>query len=293
MLGGEGGDQMNHSEGTFSGFGGLELYWQCWRPEGESRAVLAIVHGGGEHSGRYGNVVEWFVPKGYAVYALDHRGHGRSPGPRGYINDWAEFRQDVKAFLELVHDEEPGQAVFLLGHSLGGLIVLEYVLHYPEGLAGLIASGPLLAPVGLSPFLLALAKALSGILPRLTLPTGLDATAISRDSTVVEAYVDDPLVHGLGTPRLATQLTRAVEWTQAHAAEMRVPCLIVHGSADRLAPPEGSHIFYENMTLGDKDRQVYEGYYHEVFNEVGKEQVLAAVETWIQQHLLLPGSAGD
>jgi len=276
---------MNHSENTFSGFKGLKLYYQCWRPEGEPRTTLAIVHGFGEHSGRYGNVVDWFVPKGYAVYAFDLRGHGRSPGPRGYVSRWAVFREDVKAFLELVHEQEPGQAVFLLGHSMGGLIVLEYALHYPEGLTGVIASGPLLAQANMSPSLVTLSKVLSGVLPWLTLDTKLDATSISRDPAVVEAYVNDPLVHSLGTPRLGTELTRAIEWTQAHAAEMRVPCLIVHGSADRLVPPEGSRIFYESMTLADKERQTYEGYYHEVFNDVGKEQVLAAAEAWIERRL--------
>ncbi|MDY6874723.1 MAG: alpha/beta hydrolase [Chloroflexota bacterium] len=275
---------MGHKESTFSGFGGLELYYQCWRPEVEPRAALAVVHGFGEHSGRYGNVVDWFVPRGCAVYAFDLRGHGRSPGPRGYINEWAEFREDVKSFLELVHEQEPERPVFLLGHSMGGLIVLEYVLHHPEGLIGVIASGPALE-VGISPFLMALSKVLSGVLPRLTLGTKLDATTISRDAAVVEAYVSDPLVHSLGTPRLSTELTRATEWTQAHAAEMRIPCLIVHGSADRLVPPEGSRIFYENVTFADKERQAYEGYYHEVFNDVGKERVLADVEAWIERHL--------
>jgi alpha-beta hydrolase superfamily lysophospholipase len=279
---------VNHNENTFSGFGGLELYYQRWRPEGEPKATLAIVHGFGEHSGRYGNVVDWFVPKGYAVYAFDLRGHGRSPGPRGYINEWAEFRGDVRSFLELVREQEPGQVVSLLGHSMGGLIVLEYVLHHPEGLAGVIASGPLLAQAGVSPLLMALSKVLSGVLPRLTLNTKLDATSISRDPAVVEAYVNDPLVHSLGTPRLSTELTQATEWTQAHAAEMEIPCLIVHGSADRLCPPEGSRVFYENITLGDKERQVYENYYHEVFNEVGKERVLADVEAWVEHHLPRP-----
>ncbi len=279
---------MNHNEGTFSGCGGLELYYQRWRPEGELKAAVAIVHGFGEHSGRYSNVVDWFVPKGYAIYAFDLRGHGRSPGPRGYVNRWADLRGDVKSFLELVHEQEPAQAVFLLGHSMGGLIVLEYVLHYPGGLVGVIGSGPVLAQVGISPFLMTMSKILSGILPRLTLNTKLDATTISRDPAVVEAYVNDPLVHSLGTPRLGTELTRAIEWTQAHAAEMRVPCLIVHGSADRLAPPEGSRLFYENVTLSDKERQVYEDYYHEVFNDVGKERVLAAVEAWVEHHLPRP-----
>ncbi|MBU0704233.1 MAG: lysophospholipase [Chloroflexi bacterium] len=279
---------MKHEEGTFNGYEGLELYYQRWRPEGEPKAVLPIVHGFGEHSGRYGNVVDWFAPKGYAVYSFDLRGHGRSPGPRGYINEWAEFRGDVQAFLELVREQEPGRPLFLLGHSMGGLIVLEYALRHPEGLTGVIASGPLLAQAGIPPFLIMMSKVLSRVMPRFTLNTGLDATSISRDPAVVEAYVNDPLVHSLGTPRLSTEITAAYEWTQAHGAEMRVPCLIVHGSADKLVPPEGSRIFYESMTLADKERQAYEGYYHEVFNDVGKERVLAAVETWVERYLSHP-----
>ncbi len=276
---------MRQEEGTFAGHGGLELFYQRWLPEGEHEAVLAIVHGFGEHSGRYGNVVNWFVPKGYAAYGFDLRGHGRSPGPRGYINEWAEYRADVRLFLELVHAQEPERPVFLLGHSMGGLIVLEYALHYPEGLSGVIASGPVLAQAGVSPLLMLVSRLLSRVSPRLTLNTKLDAAAISRAPAVVEAYVNDPLVHSLGTPRLGTELTRAVEWTQAHAAEFQVPCLILHGSADRLAPPEGSRAFYEKMTLADKERQVYEGYFHEVYNDLGKEKPLAAVEAWVERHL--------
>lgn len=280
---------MEHSEGTFSGCGGLELYYQRWRPEGEPKAALPIVHGFGEHSGRYSNVVDWFVPKGYAVYAFDLRGHGRSPGQRGYINRWAEFREDFKAFVGLVREQEPGQTLFPLRHSFGGPIVLEYVLRYPEGLAGVIASAPDLGEVGISPFLITLSRILSRIWPRFTMDTKLDAAALSRDPEVVKAYREDPLVHSMGTARLGTERTAAIEWTQAHAAEMEVPCLIVHGGADRLVSPEGSRVFYENMTLADKERQVYEGYYHEVFNDVGKERVLAAVEAWIEHHLPCPG----
>ena len=276
---------MDHTEGTFDGFEGLELYYQRWRPDGESKAVLAVVHGFGEHSGRYGNVVDCFAPKGYAVYSFDHRGHGRSPGPRGFINSFTEFRGDVKAFLEFIHEQEPNRPVFLLGHSMGGLVVLEYVLHHPEGLVGVIASGPLLAQPPISPLLAGLSKVLSSILPRLSLAAGLDTTALSRDEAVVQAYENDPLVHGLGTPRMATELTKAFEWTHAHAADLSIPCLIVHGSADRLTPPEGSRIFYENVTFGDKERKVYEDYYHEVFNDVGKEQVLADVEAWVERRL--------
>jgi len=277
--------EMNHSEGTFEGFGGLPLYYQRWRPEGEPKAVLAIVHGFGEHSGRYTHVVNHLVPQGYAIYGFDLRGHGRSPGQRSYINRWAEFREDVRAFLTFVQGQEPGRPLFLLGHSMGGLIVLEYVLHDPEGLQGVIASGPALAQVGVSPFLMALSRLLSRIWPRFTIETKLDATAISRDPAVVEAYVNDPLVHSVGTARLGAEMTAAMEWVNAHAAELRVPLLILHGGADRLVPPEASRAFFERVALEDKTRHEYEGYYHEPHNDVGWERPLADLEAWLEEHL--------
>jgi alpha-beta hydrolase superfamily lysophospholipase len=273
-----------HFEATFKGHGDLELYYQCWQPVTRPKAIVAVVHGHGEHSGRYNNVVDWFVPKGYAVYAFDLRGHGRSPGKRGYIESFAEYRNDAAAFLDLVRSEEPNSKVFLLGHSQGGLIALNYVLHDGAGLAGVVASGPVLSPPGISPLLIQLSKVLSSVWPGLSLATGMDTTALSRDPAVVEAYVNDPLVHAKGTPRLGAETLVAVDWTQAHAAEMALPCLIVHGSDDRLCPPEGSQRFYESVTFADIERVEYEGYYHEVFNEPGKEKVLADVEAWVQRH---------
>ncbi|MGQ9709616.1 MAG: lysophospholipase [Anaerolineae bacterium] len=276
---------MEHSEGTFSGYGGLPLYYQCWRPEGGPRAVLVIVHGFGEHSGRYMNVVNHLVPKGYAVYALDHRGHGCSPGPRGHINSWEEFREDVRAFIRKVAETEPGLPVFLMGHSMGGLIVLEYALHYPEGLKGVIASGPALAQVGISPALMVIARALSRIWPRFAMNTGLDATSISRDPEVVSAYQADPLVHSVGTARLGTEMTRAMLWTHEHAREWQLPLLILHGGADRLVPPEGSRRFFENVPIADKERIEYEGGYHEPHNDIHRAQVLTDLERWLERHL--------
>jgi alpha-beta hydrolase superfamily lysophospholipase len=277
--------KMNHAEGTLEGYGGTELYYQRWRPEEGPRAALAVVHGFGEHSGRYGNVVDWFVPRGYAVYAFDLRGHGRSQGQRGQVDSWAEMRGDVRAFLDLVHQQEPDLPVFLVGHSVGGLIALNYVLHHPEGLEGVVASGPLLSQWPVPSVLLLVARILSNLLPRFAMKNELDATALSRDTAVVEAYVNDPLVHDQGTPRMATEMLAAIDWTQAHAAEMALPCLIVHGGADRIAGPEASRTFFGNVTIADKERIEYDGYYHEVFNELGKEQVLADVEAWVERHL--------
>jgi len=276
---------MDHLEGTFQGFGGLELYYQRWRPEGEPKAVLAIVHGFGEHSGRYDNVVNWLVPKGYAIYAFDLRGHGRSPGQRSYINRWAEYREDVRAFLTFVQEQEPGRPLFLMGHSMGGLIVLEYTLHYPEGLQGVIGSGPALAQTGVSPLLMALGRFLSRIWPRFTLETNLDATTISRDPAVVEAYVNDPLVHSVATARLGEEMSKAMAWVNDHAADLRVPLLILQGGADRLVSPEASRAFFERVASEDKTFHEYEGYYHEPHNDVGKERPLADLEAWLEEHL--------
>ncbi|HIE38300.1 MAG TPA: alpha/beta hydrolase [Anaerolineales bacterium] len=276
---------MEHSEGTFQGAGGLELYYQRWRPEREPRAVLAIVHGFGEHSGRYTNVVNHLVGQGYAIYGFDHRGHGQSPGQRGYIHEWGEFREDVRAFLRMVGEGESGRPLFLMGHSLGGLIVLEYALRHPEGLRGVIASGPALGQVGISPILLSLSRILSRVWPRLSMDTGLDATAISRDPAVVRAYQEDPLVHSKGTPRLGTEMTKAIEWVQAHAADLRLPLLILQGEADRLVPPEAGRAFFEKVTFPDKEWRGYEGGYHEPHNDITRDQALSDLTGWLERHL--------
>ncbi len=274
-------------EGTFTTPDGLALYFCAWRPQAPERprAVIAIVHGFGEHSGRYGNVVAHFVPRGYAVYAFDLRGHGRSPGPRGHINDWREYREDVGAFLETVRQHEDTTPLFLFGHSMGGLIVLDYALHHPEGLTGVIASGPVLSQPGVSPILLFISRVLSRTWPTFSLNTNLDATAISRDPDVVRAYQQDPLVHSRASARLGTELTRTVEWVMAHADAWRLPLLIVHGGADRLAPAEGSRAFFDLVGYEDKRRIEYPGGFHEPHNDIEHERVLADIEAWLEEHL--------
>lgn len=276
---------MDNKQGTFVGDGNLALFQQCWLPEGEPRAVLAVVHGIGEHSGRYHNLVDYFVPKGIAVYGFDHRGHGRSPGKRGHINDFGEFRADVAAFLKHVAQQQPNRPTILLGHSMGGLIVLNYALHHPDGYNGVIASAPHLGQPGISPVIIKISQLLSRFVPAFSINVGLDATGISRDSAAVEAYQADSLVHGLASARMGTELADAVDWTQAHAAEFKVPLLLIHGDADRLTDPQASERFFNNVKLADKKLVIYEGGFHESHNDTHRAQVMADFEQWIENHI--------
>jgi alpha-beta hydrolase superfamily lysophospholipase len=276
---------MEHKEGTFQGAGGLDLYHQSWRAEKETRAVLAIIHGFGEHSGRYANVVNHLTPQGYAVYGFDLRGHGRSPGQRGHINSWDEYREDARAFLHMASKREPNQPVFMLGHSMGALIALDYLLHDPAGLQGAVISGAPLEPVGVAkPFLVLLARVLSRVWPRFSMPLGLDPKGISRDTEVVKAYQADPLVHGKTTVRWGMEILQTIEWVKAHAAEVRIPILLIHGGSDPLNSPNGTRSFFANVTFPDKEMKIYPGSYHEAHNDLDYGQVMKDMAQWLELH---------
>jgi alpha-beta hydrolase superfamily lysophospholipase len=286
-----------HSEGKFQGVGGLDLYYQSWRPEGEVRGILTIVHGLGAHSGRYGNVIEHLMPKQYAVYALDLRGHGNSLGQRGHINSWAEFRGDLLAFLKLIQTQEPKCPIFLLGHSLGSVVVLDYVLQHPQEasvLQGVIALAPSLGKVGVSKIRLLIGYLLSRVWPSFTLDTGLDLSASSRDEKIVATYAQDTLRHTRASARLATEFFAAVARIHTHAADWKLPLLILHGGADRVAAPEGGNSFYQKVACQDKMRVEYPGAYHELQNDINYQEVLADLTDWLERHLphLVMGHGG-
>ena len=283
---GHGGAHIERDEAAFEGARGLTLYYQAWRPAAPPpRASVVVVHGFGEHAGRYRHVAERLARRGYAVYAPDHRGHGRSPGPRGHINSWAEFREDVRAMVRLVREREAELPVFLLGHSMGGLIVLEYALHHPETLHGVVASGPLLGTPGVSRVLRVMGRAASRVLPRLSMDTRVDPLVLSRDPATLLELAADPLVHGRASARLGTEIAAATQWTLAHAHELRAPLLLMHGLADRLTPPEGTRLFFERVTYPDKELLLYDGGYHEPFNDIERDRALADVEGWLERHL--------
>jgi alpha-beta hydrolase superfamily lysophospholipase len=275
---------MKKSTGTFYGANDLELWYHTWAPP-EIRGALIVVHGFGEHSRRYATLVEHLVPRSYALYAFDLRGHGRSPGHRGHVNAWAEYREDVYAFVQLVDAQLPGTPLFLLGHSMGALIALDYLLHHPEGLRGAAISGAPIEPVGVAkPHQVFLARTLSRLWPRFPLQVELELAALSRDTAMVRAYREDPQVHGRATARWGAEGLRAVERVKAGAPQITLPLLIIHGEADRINAVSGSRWLYEQVSSPDKQLRTYPGSYHEVHNDLDGEQLVEDLAQWMEAH---------
>jgi len=277
---------MNHTEGTFKGIRDASIYYQAWLPDGKVKAVLLLVHGVAEHTGRYMNIVNHFVPLGFAVYGLDHVGHGRSDGQRVYVERFDDYIEPLETFYTMVKGWQPEKAIFILGHSLGGLIETYYLLDHQKDFTGAVVSAPgIKVPDTISPMTITLGKLLSKISPRAGL-LALDANGVSKDPAVVKAYVTDPLVYtGKITARLAAEMLRAMKRVTDEVAAISLPMIIVQGNADKLVDPAGAQMLYDRSSSSDKTLKMYEGLYHEVFNEPERGRVLADVETWLELHL--------
>jgi alpha-beta hydrolase superfamily lysophospholipase len=268
---------------------GLELFYRTWRPAEETRASVVIAHGLGEHGGRYERLVDALLARGFAVCAMDHRGFGRSPGQRGHVSSWAEYRADLGSFLDLARRADPEAPLFLYGHSMGALIALDYALeasYGAGGLRGLILSGVPLEPVGVAkPWLVLVARALSRILPRAALRSPVDARALSRDPEVVRAYEEDPLVHGQATARWGVEALAAIDRAKGRLPELTLPVLLIHGGDDPLNSPEGSRLIADRAGSADATLRIYEGSRHEPHNDLDREAAVRDVADWIEARL--------
>ncbi len=282
---------MHHQEGHIPTTGGINLYYQAWQPDGVVGGILAIVHGLGGHSGLYRNIVNQLIPKNFAIYGVDLRGHGKSPGQRGYINFWAEYRDDVGNFLKFIASQNPEIPLFLLGHSLGGLTVLDYVLRSASEteklpkLQGLINMTPALGESGVSPIRITLGKILSRIYPRFSLSTGMDLSLSSRDEEVIKGYAKDPLRHTMGTARLSTEYSQTLNWVDEHAIALDIPFLMMLAGQDKVTFPEGSRNFFEKVTFPDKELKEYPDSYHSIQDDFNYQEVLADLADWLERHL--------
>jgi len=278
---------MEHQEDAFLGSGGLRLYYQCWLPAQPPRAVVLICHGLSDHGGRYPHLVERLASAGYAVYAHDYRGHGRSEGVRLHVERFRLFAEDLKTFLDLVAARHPDKPLVLFAHSLGATVALEYVLDHPGSVAGLISSATALyAGEGFPKLMLWINEALSAVLPRLRL-TKLPTEGVSRDAAWVQATLHDPLVyHGPGTTRLGAEILHTLKRLRPRLAGITLPLLVLQAEKDILVDPRGSRLLYEQAASADKTYKVYAGAFHEVFNDLpeSREAFLGDVVAWLDAH---------
>lgn len=267
--------------GAFTAPDGIRLFTQCWCVDAPQAAV-ALVHGHAEHSGRYAHVAAHLNARDVSVYAYDQRGFGRSGGRRGYIGSFDQLLDDLHHFLHRTQQRLPDAPLFLFGHSMGGAVCALYAIEHDPDLRGLILSSPAVeVDDDIAPFLRKLAGLLGRLVP--TLPTIHTPTdAISRDPEVVADATSDPLnYHGRVRARTGAELIRAVRRIQAQMEAITLPLLVFHGTADRLTDPAASQMLYKHARASDKTLKLYDGLYHETFNEPEKEQVLDDMARWI------------
>lgn len=279
--------KIQHEEGTFKTNDGLNLFEQNWQPDKNAKAVIVIIHGYAEHSGRYAHVANYLVNYGYAVATFDLRSHGKSDGKKTFIRSFDEFLSDVDLFLKRVNERHPNNKLFLLGHSMGGTIVTLFAITRKPDVTGIILSGATLKlSEEISPFLVRISAFLGALVPKLA-TIKIDSNAISRDAEVVKLYNTDPLVYRGGIPaRTGAEFNRAIKLIQGQMELVTLPLLIMSGTADRLSDPQGSQQLYERAQSEDKTLNLYEGFYHEILNEVEKERVLGDIGEWLDKHLI-------
>lgn len=273
---------MKHSEFKLKTSGGVNLYGQRWEPGEAPVASVCLVHGLGEHSGRYDHLAQHLTQNRYAFQGFDLRGHGRSGGKRGDTPSYEALMADIDLALANAKSHWPGLPVFLYGHSLGGNLVLNYALRRKPELAGVISTSPWLElAVKVPAWKLAGGRLLNRLWPSLTLSNGLNTQDLSQDAEVVRRYEQDPLVHDQISARLTFALIEAAEWALEHAAELELPLLLMHGSADRITSAAGSARFAR--AAGDKvDYKVWQGGYHEVHNDPLQPQFFAYLLEWME-----------
>ncbi|MGH3774117.1 MAG: lysophospholipase [Pseudonocardiaceae bacterium] len=282
-----------HIEGHREIAPGRSAYWQAWLPPAQVRAVIVIVHGFGEHSGRYAYVGDRLAVAGFAAYAADYRGHGRSDGRRANIERMALIVADLGGFVRFAAERHPGLPVFMVGHSVGGLISLQYATEPGTSLDGLVLSAPAVEVMVGSALQRRLAGVLSALVPDLQV-AALDADhKISRDPEVIRAYREDPLVYrGRIKARTGAEILLTMQGLPARLSQLSLPLLILHGTDDLICAPAGSTMVHDRVSSPDKTVRRYQHLYHEVFNEPERDEVLTDLMDWLEQHLPPTHSAG-
>ncbi len=278
---------MTHEEGHLDGVGGLRLYRQAWLPDGEPKAAVVIAHGASEHSGRYGWVGEQLNARGYAAHALDHRGHGKS-GKGAYVDRIRHAVEDLDRLVRLAAERHPGKPVFLLGHSFGGCLAIEYAFAHQDRLAGLLLSAPLAALEAAPLPLRMAAHALSAVAPKVGV-YAVDSSAVSTDPQVVRDYDADPLNHHGKIPaRTIAEIASAVGGFAGRAHTITVPLLVMHSPDDRITLFAGSRMVHDGAASTDKAFISYDGLAHEILNEPERQRVIDDITRWLDERSATP-----
>jgi alpha-beta hydrolase superfamily lysophospholipase len=259
----------------------LDMYGQYWLPKGVIKAVVCLVHGLGEHSGRYNHIGEMLTSNGYALYGFDQRGHGKSKGKKGHFPSLESAMEDIDLLLLQAEKQFPGVPKFIYGHSMGGNIALNYLLRRQPSVRGAIITAPWLIldpPTGI--IKVALAKIMNSILPSFQDNNGLDLNYLTHDENVIQTYIEDDLVHNKISAGAFLALKESASWALENAHKLSKPVLLMHGDEDKLTSPKGSQEFA--VTAGNLvDYKLWEGYYHEIHNEIKKELVMNKMLGWL------------
>jgi acylglycerol lipase len=278
-------------ESSFKGVGGLNIFTRTWRPAEAPRGVVVISHGFNAHSGQYLWVADQFLAQGLAVYALDHRGRGKSEGERFYVDKFEDYEDDLTTFVSMAKAENPGLPVFLLGHSAGGVIACNYVLDHQAELNGFICED-FAYQIPAPDFVLAVFKGLSYVAPHFQALT-LKNELFSRDPAAVDALNNDPLIAGESQPlETLAAMVRADERLKTGFSQITLPVLIIHGAEDKVTKPSGSQAFYDNVGSTDKTLKLYEGTYHDPLHDINKELVMSDIVNWVNERIPAETSSG-
>lgn len=272
---------------TFLAEDGEGIFYRVWPADGGPKAILAVAHGLGEHSGRYRNLADYFIPRGFSIYALDHRGHGQSPGKRGHITDFNSFNRDLYAFIQCLGKLESAP-IFLVGHSMGGLIAANYAIDKGYGLSGLVLSNPALGiEMGISPLKIVLGRVMARIFPSLTMPNGIDPCLLTHDEEEVRKYKEDPLVHDRVSAGLFFGMLETMEKVVSYTGEIDAPLLMIIGGRDRICSSGIAKRFFSHVDKEGDEVMIFEGMYHEPFNEVDRNMVYQRMREWLEDKIKL------
>jgi alpha-beta hydrolase superfamily lysophospholipase len=276
--------RIQPTEDKFEGAGGLRIFFRAWRPAQKPKAVVVISHGFNSHSGYYQWVAEQLVADDLAVYALDYRGRGLSDGERFYVNSFSEYTGDLAQMVSIAKDREPGLQTFLLGHSAGGVIGAGYTVQHQDKIAGFICES-FAYRVPAPDFALAALKGLSHLAPHAHV-LKLKNEDFSRDPVAVKLMNEDSLIENETQPtKTVAEMARADDQLKKDFAKFTLPLLILHGTKDAATRPSGSQEFFEMASSADKTLKFYEGHYHDLLADVGKEAVMGDIRAWISAHL--------